>query len=76
MSSQQQDDDLEIYFSGEISNGKIIGLTATDNQGGEYKVTMHLEKVNVQDGEDAVCWNCGLREGEDSDVMLCHQVPC
>jgi hypothetical protein len=79
MSYQQQSEGTEIFFSGEIKGGKIIGLTAKDNRGGEYKITIQLEQINAGDLA-AICWECSKDKDKDKDdlskVMICRQVPC
>lgn len=76
MSYQQQDEEPEVSFSGQIVDGKIIGLTATDNRGGEYKITIYLEQTNPISTIDRICWSCGSSRDEGVSLMLCHQVPC
>lgn len=72
---QQNDEERQIYFSGEIRDGQIIGLTATDNLGSEYEITIHLKEIGAK-VEEMICWDCGLNAKDRSSVMVCHIVPC
>lgn len=75
MNYREHEDEPEISFSGEIRDGKIIGLTATDNQGGEYEITITLEQTNSK-GNGKICWVCDLIKAGDRHIVGCHQVQC
>jgi hypothetical protein len=77
MAENKYGEKTEIFFSGEIKDGKIYDLTATDNRGGKYEVAITLVQTNPKSPEDRICWDCGMEKDRDERrVMDCVQVPC
>ena len=79
MSDQQKGVETEIYFSGEIRDGKIYGLTATDGNGVEYEITISLRSLGTAQARCYVCSRKrpGHKPGDVAvEPVTCTEVDC